>query len=44
MRVFIGYNGERRESNIEQLMPGGVFDPYDYSVNRIVFRIEAGWL
>jgi hypothetical protein len=44
LRLFIGYNGERRASNIEQLTSGGVFDPFDYSVNRIVFRIEAGWL
>ena len=44
LRLFIGYNGERRRSNIEQLSSGQVFDPFDYSVNRIVFRIEAGWL
>lgn len=44
LRVFIGYNGERRLSNIEQSAPGGVFDPFDYSVNRVFFRIEAGWL
>ena len=44
LRLFIGYNGERRQSNIEQLSSGQVFDPFDYSVNRIVFRIEAGWL
>lgn len=44
LRVFIGYNGERRSSNIEQSFAGGVFEPFDYSVNRIFFRIEAGWL
>lgn len=44
LRVFIGYNGERRSSNMEQSFAGGVFDPFDYSVNRAVFRIEAGWL
>jgi hypothetical protein len=44
MRVFIGYNGERRESNIVQAFTGGVFDPFDYTVNRLVFRIEAGWM
>jgi len=44
LRFFIGYNGERRSSNLEQTSSSGVFDPFDYSVNRVFFRIEAGWL
>ncbi len=35
LRAFIGYNRDRRDSNV---------DPATYDVNRIVFRIEMGWL
>jgi hypothetical protein len=44
LRFFIGYNGERRSSNMEEISSSGLFDPFDYSVNRVFFRIEAGWL
>jgi len=35
LRAFVGYNRERRESNV---------DPASYNVDRIIFRIEMGWL
>ncbi len=44
LRGYIGYNFERRSSNIEQLISGELVDPFHYEVNRLVFRIEAGWL
>ncbi len=45
LRLFIGYNFDRRGSNIVQdANPGGMIDPFKYQVNRIIFRVEAGWL
>jgi putative beta-barrel porin BBP2 len=35
LRAFVGYNLDRRQSNI---------DGSDFDVNRFVFRIEAGWM
>jgi Putative beta-barrel porin 2 len=35
LRAFVGYNLERRNSNIDSL---------DFDVNRLLFRIEAGWM
>ena len=35
LRAFVGYNLDRRQSNID----GSNFD-----VNRLIFRIEAGWM
>ncbi|HYS06129.1 MAG TPA: hypothetical protein VEW47_13130 [Candidatus Dormibacteraeota bacterium] len=43
LRVFIGYNSDRRRSNVEQVVSGETIDPFDYSVNRVLFRLEAGW-
>ena len=43
LRLFIGYNSERRRSNVEQIVSGQTVDPFAYSVNRILFRLEAGW-
>jgi hypothetical protein len=43
-RVVIGYNYGVRSSNVLQPFPGGFADPFDYTVSRILFRIEAGWL
>ena len=43
LRLFIGYNSDRRRSNVEQVVSGETIDPFDYSVNRILFRVEAGW-
>jgi hypothetical protein len=44
LRVFLGYNLDRRGSNIEQLTSGGIIEPFDYRVNRIFVRVAAGWL
>src|SRR2546425_1227245 len=44
VRLFIGYNSDRRTSNIEQVFSAGNADPFDYRINRVVFRIEAGWM
>jgi len=44
VRLFLGYNSDRRTSNIEQVFGAGIVDPFDYRVNRVVFRIEAGWM
>jgi putative beta-barrel porin BBP2 len=41
--IFIGYNNDRRHSNIEQAIQGQFFDPFHYDVDRVFFRIEAGW-
>jgi hypothetical protein len=52
-RMFLGYNYRRRESNIEQCAgdttpddncDGEVILPFDYNDNRIILRLEAGWL
>ena len=43
LRLFIGYNSDRRRSNVEQVVSGQIIDPFDYSVNRVLFRLEAGW-
>jgi hypothetical protein len=50
LRAFLGYNFERRQSNIirhpatnEGLDPNDRINAFSYHLNRIVFRIEAGW-
>ena len=43
-RLSVGYNEERRGSNIDQVGPGGFYDPFDLRVRRFFFRIEAGWM
>jgi Putative beta-barrel porin 2 len=43
LRLFIGYNSDRRRSNVDQVVSGQTIDPFDYSVNRVIFRLEAGW-
>jgi hypothetical protein len=43
LRLFIGYNSDRRRSNVEQIVSAQTIDPFDYGVNRILFRLEAGW-
>jgi hypothetical protein len=35
LRVFVGYNSNRRDSK---------FESADYDVNRMTFRLEMGWL
>ncbi|PYS95160.1 MAG: hypothetical protein DMF50_10055 [Acidobacteria bacterium] len=44
LRAYLGYEGERRESNVEEIVGGSSIDPFRYSVNRVLFRLEAGWL
>jgi hypothetical protein len=48
MRTFLGYNYRERTSNIKQCPTGdcadGVISPFDFSDNRLVLRLEAGWL
>jgi hypothetical protein len=45
LRVAVGYNHERRHSNLLQETEGGpIIDPFHYEVDRIFMRVEAGWL
>ena len=55
MRMFLGYNYRQRRSNIESCVEspnlsnnsvcdGAVISPFNFSDDRIVFRVEAGWL
>lgn len=52
VRVFAGYSSGRRDSNIvqcgiddttDECIPGSNFEPFDYRVNRLFIRMEAGW-
>jgi hypothetical protein len=43
-RAFLGYNYQARSSNVLQVYPEGFSDPFDYTVNRLVFRVEVGFL
>jgi Putative beta-barrel porin 2 len=44
MALFIGYNLDRRTSNIEQDLNGTLFDPLHYHVGRVGMRLTIGWL
>jgi hypothetical protein len=45
LRLTLGYNHEARDSNIEQSFDAtSVFEPFDYTVDRVFLRIEAGIL
>jgi hypothetical protein len=44
LRLSLGYNFERRRSNIAQDIGTQVVDPFDYRVERIILRVEAGWM
>ena len=44
VRLIVGYNLERRRSNMDQLSRGAIIDPFGYDINVVFFRIEAGWL
>ncbi len=45
VRLYVGYNFDRRSSNISEIDAGGaVIDPFHYVVNRFLFRVETGWL
>jgi hypothetical protein len=43
LRLFIGYNSDRRRSDVEQIGSGAIHDPCGYRVNLVLFRLEAGW-
>jgi len=53
MRAFIGYNYRQRESNMRQceetntidnVCEGEVIAPFNFTDDRIILRLEAGWL
>lgn len=44
VRGFVGYNFDRRQSNVLLITPDGGVDPYGYYEHRIMFRLEVGWL
>lgn len=54
MQAFLGYNYRERRSNIRQCLEnpavgdsmcdGAVISPFDLNDQRIVFRLEGGWL
>lgn len=44
VRAFLGYNYQVRSSNMLQAFPEGFSDPFNYTVNRLLFRIEVGVL
>lgn len=44
VRAFFGYNYELRNSNITEIQFGEPVDPFHYRVDRLVFRVEMGWL
>ena len=44
VRGFVGYNFDRRQSNVLLITPDGGVDPYGYFEHRIMFRLEVGWL
>ena len=55
MRMFLGYNYRARRSNILACLEdpslgdsgaceGTIISPFDFTEDRIVFRVEAGWL
>ena len=44
LRGYIGATSENRRSNVEAMVGGEVVDPFHYRVDRLVFRLEAGWM
>jgi hypothetical protein len=44
MRLSVGYNVDRRNSNVEQIGSDGLFDPFDFAAHRLLVRIETGWM
>jgi hypothetical protein len=51
LRVFAGYSVGKRNSNLLAqcadgtggCVPGSTYDLFDYRVNRLFIRMEAGW-
>jgi hypothetical protein len=44
LRGYVGYNYDRRISNVELVTGGDRVDPFLYTVHRFLFRLEVGWL
>ncbi len=44
LRGYIGASTEGRRSNVEEVIGGEDVDPFHYRVNRLLFRLEAGWM
>ena len=44
LRGYIGATSENRRSNLEQTILGEEVDPFHIRVNRLLFRLEAGWM
>ena len=44
LRGYIGATSENRRSNVEQVIGGVDVDPFHIRVNRLLFRLEAGWM
>jgi hypothetical protein len=44
LRLSLGYNHESRDSNIQGDDDGVIYEPFDFSVDRVFLRIEAGIL
>jgi len=44
LRGYIGATSENRRSNVEQTLGGEDVDPFRIRVNRLLFRLEAGWM
>jgi len=44
LRGYIGATSENRRSNVEQVIGGEDVDPFHIHVNRLLFRLEAGWM
>jgi hypothetical protein len=43
-QAYFGYNYQLRRSNIETIPGSPAVDPFDYTVNRLIFRIRTGWM
>ena len=44
VRAFVGYNYNVHSSNVLEAFPEGFSDPFNYTVNRVIFRFEVGFL
>ena len=44
MRAIVGFNYDRRQSNIKEELSGQLVDPFNTEVNRVFLRLEMGWL
>lgn len=44
LRGYVGATFENRRSNVEQVIGGEDVDPFRIRVNRLLFRLEVGWM